>query len=226
MVRDDRPFDALERLARAVNARRPAALLRGVRGAMERQVRDAGVKVLDDLVGRIAGHPVDTRPSASPEPGPLPTPPEGVEVAGVELSAAPAPVSAVSAPASADPASPGPESDEVRPSERPTRTDLPPERFGIDRVVLLFRGPDRALAYWETDPERWVGESPGELRLVDADGVATVLASQVALGRGRCYFAPPCDGRRWVAELWATGAEGPIRVSCSTPVEAPAISPG
>jgi hypothetical protein len=211
MGSDSKTWRRLEALARAVNDHNPGRAVEVVRRVVGETVETTAVRVFDKIVSRLAGTPVSTVARArTPVPSPAaPGPAPGPDAARVDDTPA------VAHPPAPDPA---PEPEVVAeveaatpaPSEPPAAAAAP-KRFGIDRVVLLIRNPERAFAYWEISADRLASagatESVAELRLVDADSGDVVARAPVAAAQGRHYFDVPDASRTYVAELVLCAAD-------------------
>jgi hypothetical protein len=245
MSLEKKAIRALDRLARGLSG---AASARDVGRMVGRELGGLGVRVLDGVVGRLAGHEVRTttraiaveHPPALPRPAPVPvvavetnapeardTEARALETHAPEAREPELPAPAVAEPTSDTDATPAP-SDALLPGEiarlRPARTTDPmptlPARFGIDRVVLLAGETEWAFCYWETEPGRVAAEAHAELRLVDADG-GLVTRMIVEPLQGRRHVQLPVVGRRYRAELVVIdGSVGGVTLSTSRWVEA------
>ena len=238
MSLEKKAIRVLDRLARGLSG---AATARDVGRAVGRELGGLGVRVLDGVVGRLAGHDVRTttraiaveRPAALPRPDPEPVAiaPEPVATAPEPATIALEPVTIALEPVSPEPEVAAPEPaprDSLLPGEiaqlRPARTTDPmpslPARFGIDRVVLLAGETEWAFCYWETEPGRVAVDAHAELRLVDAEG-GLVTRMIVEPLQGRRHVQLPVVGRRYRAELvLIDGSVGGVTLSASRWVEA------
>ena len=238
MSLEKKAIRVLDRLARGLSG---AATARDVGRAVGRELGGLGVRVLDGVVGRLAGHDVRTttraiaveRPAALPRPDPEPVAiaPEPVATAPEPATIALEPVTLALEPVSPEPEVAAPEPaprDSLLPGEiaqlRPARTTDPmpslPARFGIDRVVLLAGETEWAFCYWETEPGRVAVDAHAELRLVDAEG-GLVTRMIVEPLQGRRHVQLPVVGRRYRAELvLIDGSVGGVTLSASRWVEA------
>lgn len=172
----------------------------------------AGVRALDQIVSGLAGKPIHTEPrrlSAGEERAPAKPQVASrskVEAPKVERAEAPK-VERVAAPKVEKVIEARPE-DRIA-NLRPTDATAPmpslPDRFGIDRVVLLAGHSEWVFAYWEIDPARLaeITKSPSpraELRLVDEAGTLVGRTTVDPL-QGRQHLRIPELGKRYRAEL-------------------------
>lgn len=205
--------------------------------ALRERIDEAAVEVLDQVVSKLAGHPIRTRTSAPP-PARTSEPPTRVVVRADEserpsepewndtgefLAATrapePEPAPEAEAPLSVEAQVPvetievpEPADDDVAPTqifppwkEIELATSLLPERHGIDRLIVLPRGPRRVFVYWEIDPARIAAQNfvdaHGELWLFDVDGKTFVQRSIVAPEQGRAYLQLPDENVHYALEL-------------------------
>ncbi len=108
---------------------------------------------------------------------------------------------------------------------KPAAAVSAPQRYGIDRVVLLIRSATRAFAYWEIDPERAPEGAEGRVRLRDETTGDTLDEAAVDPTHGRHHFTLDGEPRSYLAEVVLIDGEGRETVlSTGRPAELPSIA--
>lgn len=219
---ESRAWRALEGLARTLSNRSPRQVVSELRAELTDRAVRAGVRALDQIVSNLAGRPVQTQKLLPPEDehtrSRSPSPSRSPNT--VTAHEAPT-VTAHEAPTVAPPQPPAPEiksdppapqtiadqdlADRVKPTDATAPLPSLPERFGIDRVVLLAGHSEWVFAYWEIDPSRLtnITRAPtprAELRLVEESG-ALVSRTSVDPLQGRQHLRIPELGKKYRAEL-------------------------
>ena len=195
---EDRALRRLENLARTFNER-------GLRNTLRHSVGDrlqrAGVRALDRVVQRVAGHEINTLSDRIESTRPPPRLSQDSTVYQPSYD-------------------PGRGEPPLRPSDV---EGLSPrsESHGIDRIVLLSRKPSEAFAYWEIDRTRLGSVRPkgagpmAELRLVDVPERRCVSRTEVPAAQGRVYLELPRSDTTYLAELVLVGMDEEVLLSRS-----------
>lgn len=197
---------------------------RAAAGALTDAIDTARVRLMDEVVSRLSGHPVHTDGSTvrqedlsppSEAPAPPTPPPEPARPPEKARAAPPAPAPAPPAAAEAPP--PAPEGETL------------PDGYRRDRLILLVRDPTWAFAHWDFSSERLAAAAEGLtdpralLRFYEVGTETPLIDADVSPENGRYYLRVPRPGRRYEARLVLVGANGAQReVARSNDAEPPA----
>jgi hypothetical protein len=191
---------------------------------MLERVKEAAVKTMDQIVGALTQHEIDTSPRTIEEetermkekqPEPKPAEPKQAEVKP-KRGPTPAPSSNTMMARS----SPRPDPRiEKKTDPAPSKPEPDygifaalPQRYASHRLALIARDPKWAFAYWDVDREQGaVLFEPGVqavLRLLDANDGRVLASPRVNGESGRYYFRLPSADQRYRAALIALKGDG------------------
>ncbi len=210
----------------------------------------AGVRLMDEVVTRLSGHPVSTTAAETASHEPVADPVADVEVAveppKVDLppaQAEPAPAAKPTAekpapakkPAAQEPA-PAPQAasvqapvpEKIRRASDLSPADTPSIRSARNRLVLLARDPTWAFAHWDLSTERLNQARSGldapkaKLRFYEVGTEVALVDADVAPENGRFYLRVPRPGIRYEVRLVFVGSDDTVcEVARSNAAEPP-----
>ena len=198
----------VEAVAKTATSKRTRKLARDVGGRVATGVKSLGIRVFSEVKERLGEDAVSSSSRTKPyRAKPVSAQEAASKFASLIRSEAP------NAPVTNTSRTPKPEvSQSVGESEVPfvpdATTNSPHKnRYGIDRVVLLVRHPDRAFAYWEIDEQRVDKEATGRLELLEATGDEILEQVQVDPVQGRHYFMLKDPELRYIVQLKSLGPD-------------------
>lgn len=208
---EDEALLILEAIAKSTTSSRSRKLARSLRHRVSRRVKSLGIRVFEEMTERLPTMPQTQEERSTPR---RPQPVSAQETAA-QVAAKPHPQAS----------EPTPLISQSKPNQSipTTPTTHNAKRYGIDRVVLLIRHPDRAFAYWEISEKR-VSKSrtgrTGQLELIDAGDNRVLDSVHVDPLQGRHYFQLLAPDRSYRVELKAQIENGEwSSLSCSYPAK-------
>ena len=211
----------VEAVAKTATSKRTRKLARDVGGRVATGVKSLGIRVFSEVVDRLG----DDKSDSINRTKPYRAKPVSAQEAALKFNSAQTSPTRDSTATNASHA-PSPEGDEkdelcdpdantasAQDVQMPRSTGCTDaagpskNRYGIDRVVLLVRHPDRAFAYWEIDEQRVDKEATGRLELLDANRDEVLDHVQVDPVQGRHYFMLKDPQLRYIVQLKCLGTD-------------------
>jgi len=185
----------LEAVAKSATSGPARDLARGVRSRLSKGVKTLGLRVFDEVTQRMTG--------AEPEP-------EDYPIRKPKVVSAQDAAKMYAKRNTEDPPIAKVDTQTTMKDQPKVETTKPStsKRYGINRVVLLVRHPDRGFAYWEIASERISENAVGQLELQNADDDSVIHQVEVDPQQGRHYFDLPDPEGRYCAELFLKDGSG------------------